>query len=130
MLNLATVPHEYPKFACRNLDIDLHSVNERVWDETPAGLFSMFEDEIADTVVSYRRGQRWVQTFEPLPLAEASEPIVPLRKSGVYPGLGNIGLNDLQNTWRKQFRRKLVLLTHSEFPRREEWSINGRLREG
>jgi len=119
-----TVPQEFPNITCRNLDIDLYSAEGRMRDETAAGLFAMFSEECADTVVSYRRGQRWVQAFEPLPLGEASEAIPLLRESGVYiltGGLGNIGLA-ISEFLARTVRAKLVLLTHSDFPKREDWN--------
>ena len=93
-------------------------------NETAAGLFAMFSKECPDTIVSYRRGQRWVQVFEPLPLEEAPKAIPLLRKSGVYVltgGLGNIGLA-ISECLARTVRAKLILLTHSDFPKRENWN--------
>jgi NAD(P)-dependent dehydrogenase (short-subunit alcohol dehydrogenase family)/acyl carrier protein len=74
-------------------------------------------------VVAYREGQRWVQSFVPLHLAERPESIPILRQSGVYlitGGLGSIGLA-LASHLACEVEARLVLVGRSRFPARGDW---------
>jgi acyl transferase domain-containing protein/acyl carrier protein len=118
-----SIPQEFPNIACRNLDMDIQVKDERMSEEAAAQLITFLSDESHDTVVAHRRGQRWVQIFEPLYLGEVPEPISVLRQFGVYlvtGGLGNIGLT-LSEYLAGAVCAKLVLLTRSDFPSRRDW---------
>jgi acyl transferase domain-containing protein/acyl carrier protein len=120
-----SIPQEFPNITCRNVDMDLQLSSERILEEAAAELMAVCCEDMPHTVLAYRGGQRWVQTFEPLLLEESAEAISPLRQSGVYlitGGLGNIGLT-LSEYLASNFQAKLVLLTRSEFPRKQDWKV-------
>ncbi|PSM45475.1 polyketide synthase, partial [Chroococcidiopsis sp. CCALA 051] len=77
----------------------------------------------ADVAIAYRKGQHWVQTFEPVCLPEPSDKIAKLRTGGVYlitGGLGNIGLV-LAEYLAGSVKAKLILTGRAAFPVRDEW---------
>jgi acyl transferase domain-containing protein len=115
-----TIPHEYPAFSSRCIDIELRfEMPERVVQT----LFDECQSKIADTVVAFRGGYRWVQTFAPMPLPQAT--CAPrLRDDGAYlitGGLGGIGLA-LARYLATNCRAKLVLVSRSPFPARRAWN--------
>jgi acyl transferase domain-containing protein/acyl carrier protein len=119
------IPQEYPNIMCRNVDVEAPGADDRGSQRTAAQLVAELMSDIADAGVAYRGGQRWVQTFEPLPLEECDETtIFPLRPAGVYlitGGLGGIGLSvaeDLAST----AQARLVLVGRSPFPAKDGWS--------
>src|SRR5262249_48542399 len=70
-------------------------------------------DETAK-VVAIRRGQRWIQNFERLPLQPATENVL-LRERGAYlitGGLGKIGMN-VAESLAQHYRAKLILVSRS-----------------
>jgi len=76
----------------------------------------------ADVAIAYRKGQRWVQAFEPIKLTKTNTSAL-LRTGGVYlitGGLGNIGLV-LAEYLAKSVKAKLILTGRSAFPVKDEW---------
>jgi acyl transferase domain-containing protein len=114
------ISQEYPNIRCRAVDIDLSELAESelvehlLWELTVARF---------EPVVAYRKGRRWIQTFEAVQLEDAAEGVSSLRRSGVYlitGGLGKIGLV-LAECLARTARAKLVLTGRSAFPERSEW---------
>jgi acyl transferase domain-containing protein len=116
-----TIPQEYPNLRCRAIDLDLPAVG-REWDESLAtSLLGEVMGDPVDTMIAYRNGERWAETFEPIPLEEPTDRL--LREGGVYlitGGLGNICLA-LAEELAKVVRAKLVLIGRSSFPARATW---------
>ena len=88
------VPQEYPNLVMRSVDID-HSTGGGS-AERARQLLAEFSDSQLASTVAYRRGQRWLQIFEPVRLEPSQGPIVSLRWDGIYlitGGLGRWGSN-------------------------------------
>lgn len=116
-----SIPQEYPNITFRNIDITLQGSTAMKSGEEI--LAELLEDRDYP-VVAYRGGQRWVQSFEPLPLEDNLEPSSVLRESGVYlitGGLGSIGLA-LAGHFAQVARAKLALLGRSTFPAKQDWA--------
>ncbi|GLY70307.1 type I polyketide synthase [Amycolatopsis taiwanensis] len=109
------VPLEIPTLSVRHIDLD------------PAGGSRAHRDVDAeirrapgDEIVALRGSRRWVPDTESVPLPPVDDA---LRDEGVYlitGGLGGIGITLAEHLGR-QHRAKLVLLSRSGLPPREEW---------
>jgi natural product biosynthesis luciferase-like monooxygenase protein/amino acid adenylation domain-containing protein len=114
------IPQEYPGVTCRNIDIDFSVDRSTLKDFAP----SLAEEIISsspDSVVAYRNGLRWAESFEQLALP-ASLHLLEWRHKGHYlitGGLGGIGLAIAESLADAQ--AKLVLVGRSPFPGRELW---------
>ncbi|MFF1611415.1 SDR family NAD(P)-dependent oxidoreductase [Amycolatopsis sp. NPDC058278] len=106
------VPLEVPGTVVRRIDV------ERLSGEVVAELFGP-----ADTAeVALRRGRRWVLEHTQVTVPEAATPV--LREGGRYlitGGTGGIGIT-LAEDFALRVRAKLILLTRSGLPPREEWA--------
>ncbi|RCJ21834.1 hypothetical protein A6770_04150 [Nostoc minutum NIES-26] len=117
------ITREFPNINCRSIDITLPQVQkEKLGDQILAELLQ----ESTENVVAYRGNQRWVQTFETVPLANQGKAVSRLRQGGVYlitGGMGGIGLV-LAEHLAKTVQARLVLTQRSVFPQaqdRESW---------
>lgn len=118
----SAITQEYTHISCQQIDLLL---------PVPGGrqeyrLLQQLLKELATTpgteVVAYRGSDRWVQTFEHVPLSE--RPAASLRANGVYlltGGMGGMGLT-FAHYLAQQVRARLVLLGRSAFPAEDEWS--------
>jgi NAD(P)-dependent dehydrogenase (short-subunit alcohol dehydrogenase family) len=117
------IPQEYPGMTCRSLD--LVAPGPTGWDEeNVAQILAELASGSDDRVVAYRRGKRWVQSFDPFRLAPAAERPRRLRDGGVYlitGGLGGVGL-EVAEALARSGRPKLVLVGRSALPPREDWA--------
>lgn len=89
------IPQEYPGVKCRVIDLEQVAADKPFWDAICERLIDEVSKIDAETVVAYRGGHRWVQTFEPLILAETDTGTSLLREEGVYlitGGVGGVGL--------------------------------------
>ena len=115
------VPQEYPGISCRHIDLDVlpgQKDDPVFWSHFVADC--VFEAE--EKIIAYRRGHRWVQTFEPLSLRSAKGTSA-LRDQGTYlitGGLGGIGLV-LAEQLARSVHARLVLIARSSFPSRDLW---------
>ena len=76
----------------------------------------------ADDVVVYRRGERWVRTFEPIPLPAADQ--VPWKPGGLYVitgGLGGIGMAIAERIAASAPAARLVLIGRTPLPADADW---------
>ncbi|MBV9790075.1 MAG: SDR family oxidoreductase [Chloroflexi bacterium] len=113
------IGQEYISVTCRSVDVllptdgDYAALAELALAETQAGS--------GDLLVAYRDGQRLAQRFTSSPLA--SSPSI-VRPGGVYlitGGLGGVGLL-LAEHLARSVQAKLVLLSRTGLPPRNEWS--------
>ena len=116
------IPQEYADIGCISIDIGMPG-SLRQQEQLVERLISELTVKSSDPVVAYRGNQRWVQTYDPIRLSDDAQGAVPLREGGVYlitGGMGGIGLVLAEHLARNA-RAKLVLITRSAFPAREEW---------
>jgi acyl transferase domain-containing protein/acyl carrier protein len=115
-----SISQEYPNIVCRSIDIALEKGRKELLAQD---LIAELETDGTHSVIAYRGGQRWVQSFQPLNLEEPPERIPAFRRTGVYlitGGLGNIGLAIAEHlAW--EVRAKLVLVGRSSFPAKQDW---------
>lgn len=117
------IPEEFPQLGCRSIDVQLPAEYVREDSRLLDQLFAELSGDTSDPVVAYRGKHRWVQTFESVPLNEASEATPRLKEKGVYlitGGLGGIGLTIAEHL-AKTVRANLVLVGRSELPAKEDW---------
>jgi phthiocerol/phenolphthiocerol synthesis type-I polyketide synthase E len=117
------IPQEYRHLSCRTIELEL-SNHKAVSTQLIDALLAELLTPISDRVIAYRHQQRWIQTYEAMPLPAAELQSVNLRHQGVYfitGGLGNIGLT-FAAFLTKQYQAKLVLVSRSPLPDRSHWS--------
>jgi acyl carrier protein len=126
------IPQEYPNIRCRSVDIDhCESDGYQEVSRLVERLVTELTVEPFEPVVAYRKGRRWVQTFEAVRLGEAAASAPRLRQGGVYlitGGLGKIGLA-LAECLARTSGAKLVLTGRSAFPDRNQWKELGKTGE-
>lgn len=113
------IPQEYPHITCRAIDVDQWTHPRFV-----AQLLAELGTPLSDQVVAYRRGQRWLEQFEPVPLPPLNGRPALLRPHGVYlitGGLGGLGLT-VADYLARTVQAKLVLNGRSALPPRETWA--------
>ncbi|BCY09671.1 SDR family NAD(P)-dependent oxidoreductase [Actinoplanes sp. L3-i22] len=116
-----TVPQEHPHLRLRSVDVEI-GPDDRAGAAAAGQLIAEFGDPEVHPTVAYRMGQRWLQTYEPMPLDEP-DGAGPLRESGVYlitGGLGAIGLS-LAEHLAETVHARLVLVGRSPFPEPDDW---------
>jgi NAD(P)-dependent dehydrogenase (short-subunit alcohol dehydrogenase family) len=113
------VPQELDRVVTATIDVDAgdeDGVADHLVAEVAAGL--------PDVAVAYRGGTRWIQSYEPLPIAAPARERLPIREGGVYlitGGLGRVGLDFAEHL--AALGAKHVYLTRrSEFPARGDWN--------
>ncbi len=117
------IPQEFPNIICKDIDVALP---QRMGDELEnlAGrILREFSDEERHLAIAYRGKQRWVQTFEALPLRESHQTGGYLKEKGVYVitgGLGRIGLK-LAHHLALTVKARLALIEPYEFPAKGQW---------
>jgi acyl transferase domain-containing protein len=117
-----SVPQEHPHIACRCVDVVVRADDERTREQAAAQLVAESGDEQLAPTVAYRKGQRWLQGFEPISLDDVDAGF-PFRRHGVYlvtGGLGNIGLA-LAGELARLVHARLVLVGRSAFPEPGAW---------
>ncbi|MFL5699614.1 MAG: SDR family NAD(P)-dependent oxidoreductase, partial [Ktedonobacteraceae bacterium] len=117
------IPQEYPGIACRSIDIIVPEAAASQETELIDQLIAELTAKAPDLVVAYRKGQRWIQNFEPVQLDGSVEGKGRLRERGVYlisGGLGGMGL-ELAEYLAGTVRARLILVGRSALPERNEW---------
>lgn len=105
------IPQEYPNVTCRNIDVTLTSPPDKLLVQLEKEL----KANVADLVVAYRNGKRWVREFEPLRLDKPAGAPPILRKRGVYlitGGLGGVGL-EIAEYLARSVQARLILLSRT-----------------
>jgi NAD(P)-dependent dehydrogenase (short-subunit alcohol dehydrogenase family) len=116
------IPQEYPGLTCRSVDLAPGSWG-RDDDASVSQLLKEIVSGSAERVVALRGGRRWVQTYEPWPLAGGAARPRRLRERGVYlisGGLGGIGL-EVAESLARDAQARLVLVGRGALPARAEW---------
>ena len=117
------IPQEYPRIACRNIDLALPIGSGPITQQIEHVLAEISADS-PDKMVAYRHQQRWTQSFEPLRLeAEADAPLR-LRVNGVYlltGGLSGTGFAIAEQIG-ALVPATLVFVVDEPFPARDTWS--------
>src|SRR2546421_778174 len=117
------IPQEYSGIACRSIDIIVPEAAASLETELIDQLIAELTSKAPDLVVAYRKGQRWIQNFEPVQLDGALEGKERLRERGVYlisGGLGGMSL-ELAEYLARTVRARLILVGRSALPERNEW---------
>ena len=118
------IPQEMPSIVTRSIDLVLPQAGSPQEAQLVAQLIAELASSTPDSIIAYRGRDRWVQTYEPTPLAEwKGNGQGKLRQGGVYlitGGLGGIGLT-LAEYLAQTVQAKLVLISRSRFPERARW---------
>ncbi len=112
------IPAELPDVRCRSIDLDFESGEA---DRSAGQVIAEMSVPGDDATVAFRRGERFVETFEPITLSAVHEHRV--EEGGVYlitGGLGGIGLAVAEHMAR-EFNARLVLVGRSALPPEAEW---------
>ena len=117
------IPQEYLNIICQSLDIVLPESDDWQRLRLVKQLTQEITSKQSDLVVAYRGNQRWVQTFDAMPVGETEGQPAHLRKGGVYlitGGLGRIGLV-LAKYLAQTVQAKLILTSRNGLPPKDEW---------
>jgi acyl transferase domain-containing protein/acyl carrier protein len=117
------IPQEYPNIQCQNIDLDLYEKSEGKMSGIAGYLLTELTSAMFAPAVAWRKGRRWIQTFESVYLPEPPEDSCAPRSGGVYlitGGLGKIGLI-LAESLARTAKAKLILTGRSNFPPRDQW---------
>ncbi len=113
------IPKELPEITCRSIDVDFESNKP---SECAAHIISEMASTGNDGTVTFRGGQRFVETFDFLNLSAAPERRR-LQPRGVYlitGGLGGVGLVVAEHLAR-EYNARLVLVGRSALPLETDW---------
>lgn len=116
------ISQEYANIACRSIDIELSHTASHLPQRLVEQLLRELTADSPDVIVAYRGQHRWVQTFEPAALSEASASA--LRPQGVYlitSGLSDTGLV-MARYLAQTVQAQLVLTDPAPFPGKTAWS--------
>ncbi len=116
------IPQEYPNISFQNIDIASSELINSLSSELQNQLVTEILADSSDIILAYRNNHRWVQTFEPVKLANTSNQ-TSLREEGVYlitGGIGDIGLA-IAEYLAQTVKAKLALVGRSQFPDKSEW---------
>jgi acyl transferase domain-containing protein/acyl carrier protein len=112
------ISQEHPGLRCRWVDIvsPQPTLAEALIDELGLAAY--------EPVVAYRKGRRWIESYESVRLEPVTEAPALLEDGGVYlitGGLGRIGLV-LAEAIARDVKAKLVLLGRTVLPPRSDWN--------
>ncbi len=117
------IPQEYPVITCSTVDLLLPEGGTPQEQALAERLVEELFTEDPDMCVAYRGADRWVQTYEPVRAEAPADDSTMLRHGGVYliiGGLGRLGML-LADHLARTVKGKLVLITRSAFPERQDW---------
>jgi acyl transferase domain-containing protein len=116
------LPQEDQSFVTHGIDISPIRCAEDL-DAAAERLFRELQAPASDAVAAWRGPNRWVQTYESIPVPQTHQPSSGLKTEGVYMitgGLGAVGL--LLAEWiARAVRGKLLLVGRSAIPPRSKW---------
>ena len=116
---IRVMPREFPGISCRHIDFD-----REIGDRARAAMVILNEASLQSQAaqVAYRGAERWVESFEALPL-RTRLPATRLKEKGVYlitGGLGGIGLA-VADYLARTVHARLVLVGRTSLPPESEW---------
>ncbi|MEZ5318103.1 MAG: SDR family NAD(P)-dependent oxidoreductase, partial [Vicinamibacterales bacterium] len=122
------IPLEYPGVGCTLVDVGATPAGDAATGAIADAIASEIESPGADVMVAWRHGRRWVQRFEPAPVAGAEggaaiAPVLGLPAEGVClitGGLGGVGLVFARELATRA-RARLVLVGRTALPPRDTW---------
>ncbi|MDH4471669.1 MAG: amino acid adenylation domain-containing protein [Fluviicola sp.] len=117
------IPHEYPNVYTQNIDIEYYSTKAEA-TLIATDIFNELLSESTERIISFRKSQRWIRTFEPVHIEESTNSIQRFKDDGIYVitgGTGGIGLA-LAETISKGAKAKLILVGRSHFPSKDTWA--------
>ena len=117
------IPQEFRNIRCVSVDVALPAAGSRHEQQLIDGLIADVSGPAGDDVLAYRANERWVQTYESLPLQPRGAQAAGVREGGVYlitGGLGGVGLA-LGEHLAATAKAKLVLVARGSLPAREQW---------
>lgn len=119
----AVVPHEYRSLTCRLIDV-AGDISVSPLSVLADHLIRESTTSVADTVVAYRGGYRWVRAYERLRPSLDPAGTMLIKKGGAYLVLGELGETGLviAEMLARSEGITVVLTTRRKFPAREEWS--------
>jgi amino acid adenylation domain-containing protein/non-ribosomal peptide synthase protein (TIGR01720 family) len=118
------VPQEYGSCICRSIDVSKPPPGSHFEAKLIEHLVRELRGPYTDTVVAYRGGQRWVQTYELVKVQPGEGARARLMPGGVWlitGGLGRIGLK-LAEYLCREARARVVLVSRRRLPPRNQWS--------
>jgi acyl transferase domain-containing protein/thioesterase domain-containing protein len=110
---------EFPGITCRAIDLNLE---EDSTAQAATQVAAELSTRSGESVVAYRGGERWTETFEHFDL-QSNQGAGRLKEKGVYlitGGLGGIGLV-IADHLARNFRARLVLVGRTSLPPATEW---------
>jgi len=116
------IPQEYPQLKCRSIDVAWPLSEATDESNLLASLLAEFNAESQEPIVAYRRGRRWLPTYEPVRLDRKDRPTL-LRERGVYlifGALGPVG-SVISEYLASTVKARMVWLTLTEMPDRADW---------
>ncbi|MCU1501643.1 MAG: polyketide/non-ribosomal peptide synthetase [Ilumatobacteraceae bacterium] len=119
---LRVIPRELGQVDAVAIDVDVPAHASPAERTLVDRLVREMDAEWSADVVAFRRGERWVRTFESLRLPPATT--TPWTSGGVYlitGGLGGIGLAVAEHIAKTCHRPTLVLLGRSTMPPEQQW---------
>jgi len=109
------LPQEHPGLRVAHVDVDD--------DATVADLLlAELAEGVPEPVLALRRGRRWVETYEPVVIREATTPHDLPERPVVFVtgGLGHMGMHLSEGLF-SRFNARLVLVGRTTVPAPEEW---------
>ena len=128
----AVIPHEFPGFSCRFVDLELPELTgKRVSAEAReqsaataiAALTSELEGPAQSGVVAWRNGVRWERHLGPWKATRADAAALRLRQQGVYLITGGLGgIAGVIAEWLiVNYQAKVALLSRTPLPATADW---------
>lgn len=115
------IPQEYNNIHCRNIDIATGRLDK---SEIMTQVITELNQKDNEQFIAYRGNTRWLETYEPVPLAQTSPKSLLLKRKGVYfitGGMGGMGLVFAEYL-AKTLKAKLILCGRSAIPNRNNWT--------
>jgi acyl transferase domain-containing protein/acyl carrier protein len=114
------IPQEIENISCHFIDVEPAVAGDWRGEKIITHLLAEARSKSPDVVIAYRGNQRWVQSYEQMPLVSSEGA---LRENGVYlitGGFGGVGFL-LARHLAQTVKARLILMNRSRLPERNEW---------